>query len=224
MKKNTILMLSVTGGLLLAALVWVIVSATIMRQSIPEVVIDEASGYASTVSPESHRITNPENSEAVFVEFLDFECEACGAAYPYIEQAREEFGDRVTFIIRYFPLPGHLNSKTAAVAVEAASRQGKLIEMYQRMFETQAEWGEQQVSMAPLFREYAQSLGLDMVQYDADIADPTTLERVEADLNAGIALGVSGTPSLFVNDKPVQLTSIGDIRQSIVDALEPGSK
>jgi len=156
----------------------------------------------------------------VFVEFLDFECEACALAYTYVEALRAEFGDRVTFVIRYFPLPAHANSENAAIAVEAAGRQGKLVEMYQRMFETQDEWGEQQDSKGALFRDYAEQLGLDMTQYDADVADPRTLERVQADMKAGIALGVTGTPSIFVNDRPVKLGSYGDMRKVLVDALE----
>ncbi len=87
------------------------------------------------------------------VEFLDFECEVCGAVYPVMEELREEYDGEVTFAVRYFPLPGHFNSGNAAVAVEAAAQQGAFEAMYQRMFETQSEWGEGRESEADRFRD-----------------------------------------------------------------------
>jgi protein-disulfide isomerase len=121
----------------------------------------------------------------------------------------------VTFAFRYFPLPGHGNSKNAAIAVEAAAQQGQLEAMYTRMFETQAEWGEAQESRAPLFRQFADELGLDLAEFDAAVADPATLERVESDFDDGVALGVGSTPTFFVNDRMVQLTSFDDLRAAI---------
>lgn len=168
----------------------------------------------------SHRLTSPEDPEVTVVEFLDFECEACGAAYPYVEDLRKVYGDRVEFVIRYFPLPGHLNSENAAVAVEAASRQGALEEMYTMMYETQIEWGEATESKAAVFRGYAESLGLDLAAYDEAVASPATLERVRADFNAGVELGVDQTPTFFVDDVPIELTSFEDIEKAIVGALE----
>jgi len=220
MKTSTKAMLVVTGALVAAAAITAAVTISQNNQAIPEAPINPANNLAAASAPDSHLLTSPESSTVTFVEFLDFECESCGAVYPYIEDLRAEFGDRVTFVMRYFPLPGHVNSTNAAVAVEAASRQGMLIPMYQRLFEKQAEWGEQQVSRADTFREYAGQLGLDLAQYDADVADPSTLERVEADFAAGLALGVQSTPTMFVNDVPLELRSIDDIRSAIVAALD----
>ncbi len=76
-----------------------------------------------TVQENSRRLNDVPNAKATFVEFLDFECEACGSVYPAIEQIRETYGDRVAFVIRYFPLEGHFNSQRAARAVEAAAQQ-----------------------------------------------------------------------------------------------------
>ncbi|MBN9629876.1 MAG: thioredoxin domain-containing protein [Actinobacteria bacterium] len=174
---------------------------------------------SSTVREDSHVLDDAGEGAVTVVEFLDFECEACGAFYPVVEDLREEFDGQITFVIRYFPLPGHFNSKNAAVAVEAAARQGQLEAMYQRMFATQAEWGEQQVSYAPLFREFAAELGLDLEQYDADVADPATLDRVESDFTDGRALGVQSTPTFFINDQLIELTSFEDLRAAIAAEL-----
>ncbi|MGH7753626.1 MAG: DsbA family protein, partial [Gemmatimonadales bacterium] len=121
---------------------------------------------AQLVRDNSHRVTAPVTEKAQLVEFLDFECEACRAAEPLVQDLKTEYGDRITFVHRYFPLPGHRNSGTAALAVEAAAQQGKYEQMYTKMFETQPQWGEKQDSQAPLFRTYAQELGLDMEKYD----------------------------------------------------------
>jgi protein-disulfide isomerase len=153
------------------------------------------------------------------VEFLDFECEACRAAFPIVEQLRNEYAGRDTFVTRYFPLPGHSNAENAAVSVEAAARQGRFEAMHQRMFETQAEWGEQQTSKADLFRSFAADLGLDMVAYDRATADPATLERVLADKRDGEVAGVQGTPTFFLNGVQLRLRSGDDLRAAIDLAL-----
>ena len=170
---------------------------------------------------ESTRILDDAGPDApVVVEFLDFECEACGAVYPTMEQLRATYQGEVTFAIRYFPLPGHFNSRNAAVAVESAAQQGALEPMYQRMFETQSEWGEAQASEADRFRGYAEELGLDMAAYDAAVAAPETMARVEQDFQAGVALGVDRTPTIFVDGERLDLQAVSDIEAAIQESLQ----
>ena len=173
----------------------------------------------SAIAENTHRLDIATDGTVTLVEFLDFECEVCGAVYPYIEQLREEYAGQVTFATRYFPIPGHRNSETSAVAVEAAARQDQFEAMYQKMFQTQATWGESQDSKAELFRTFADELGLDLEQYDADVADPTTLDRVQSDFDAGRALGVTGTPTIFVNDVKIILEKPEDLTAAIEAAL-----
>ena len=125
----------------------------------------------------------------------------------------------MTFVLRYFPIPSHANAENAALAVEAAARQGKFEAMYQRMYETQSAWGEQRESKAHVFRGLAQDLGLDMAAYDQTVADPATLERIRADRNDGLTLGVQGTPTFFVNGTRLQPRSIDDLRAALDGAL-----
>jgi protein-disulfide isomerase len=101
--------------------------------------------------------------------------------------------------MRYFPLPAHLNAELAATAVEAAGRQGQLEAMYQKMYETQPTWGDQQVSHRDTFLGFARELGLDMAEFEAALDDPDIRARVLKDRDDGIALGVQGTPTFFVN-------------------------
>ncbi|MDN4161898.1 MULTISPECIES: thioredoxin domain-containing protein [Nocardioides] len=154
-----------------------------------------------------------------FVEFLDFECEACRAAYPFVEELRAEYEGRVTFVARFFPLPGHFNAERAARAVEAAAQQGAFEAMYQRMYETQEEWGEQQVPLDDLFRSFAEDLDLDMAAWDKAYAAQATTERVAKDVEDGIALGVQGTPTFFVDGERLEPRTYGDFTDALDAAL-----
>lgn len=155
-----------------------------------------------TIATDDH-VKGAATSTVVLVEYLDFECEACGAYYPLVKQLEQEYGDRVTFVARYFPLQGHRNGLPAALAAEAASRQGKFWEMHDLLFTRQKEWGEKQVATPEVFEGFAQELGLNMEQFRADIASPEVAARVKRDQDAGVGLGVKSTPSFFLNGKRI---------------------
>lgn len=176
-------------------------------------------GSSRVVREDSHRLSTAADGQVTLVEFLDFECEGCKAAYPFVEQLRDEYEGRVTFVARYFPMPGHANGENAAVAVEAAAQQDQFEEMYHRMYDTQSEWGERQESQADVFRGFAEDLGLDMADYDAAVADPATLERVLQDREDGLALGVEGTPTFFLNDEKVEAQTTDEFIELIDAAL-----
>ncbi|MET9953667.1 thioredoxin domain-containing protein [Streptomyces sp. NPDC006339] len=177
---------------------------------------------AVPVRGDSHRLTTPKRSELTIVEFLDFECEGCGAAYPVVEKLREEYGDRVTFVARYFPMPGHKNGELAARTAEAAAQQGRFEEMYAKLFSTQKEWGEAQGSKESVFRGYAQQIGLDMRKFDAALADPKTAERVKADQRDGLALGVQGTPTFLVDGVKISTPQSYEAFKAFIDARLAG--
>ncbi|KND51836.1 MAG: Periplasmic thiol:disulfide interchange protein DsbA [Parcubacteria bacterium C7867-001] len=162
---------------------------------------EEASEVLTLVADDHKK--GAEDGKVVLVEYLDFECEACGAYYPVVKQMEEEFGNRVTFVARYFPLQGHRNGMTAALAAEAAGRQGKFWEMHDLMYTRQKDWGEKQVSTPEVFEEYAQELGLNMEQFKTDVASASVKERVERNLNQAIELKLQGTPSFFLQGKKI---------------------
>ena len=171
------------------------------------------------VRDNSRRLTTVPTSDVTFVEFLDFECEACRAAFPMVEQLRAEYGDRVNFVIRYFPIQSHFNAERAARAVEAAAQQDKFEPMYKKMYETQSEWGEQQTPADSRFRGFAAELGLDMAAFDAAYNDPATLDRVNVDVADGKALGVKGTPTFFIDGTEVEFRSYDDLKAAVEQAL-----
>lgn len=218
--------IGITSGIIAGVIVLIVVIAVIVRLSTPSTATPSAadttaSPSAPLVRDDTHILGTPGTSGVTVVEFLDFECEACGAFYPYVEQLRKDYAGDVTFAFRYFPLPGHGNARNAAAAVEAAARQDQLETMYQRMFTTQAQWGERGTdSQADRFRGYAKSLGLDMSQYDRDVASKSVRDRIQQDVTDGAALGVQSTPSFFVDGELVQLSTYDDLEQAITTALE----
>lgn len=216
--KATLVTIAVVVVLAVAALIYVLVNQS---QTAPPLSGDGSSS-AQLVRENSHVLDDGGEGAVTVVEFLDFECEACGAFYPIVEDLREQFAGEITYVVRYFPLPGHFNSKNAAIAAEAAAQQDRFEDMYHRLFETQAEWGEAQESRADLFRGFAEELGLDMAAYDAAVADPSTTERVDLDFEEGRALGVSSTPTFFVDGELAELQEWDDLENLIQAAVSGG--
>lgn len=174
---------------------------------------------AQVVRDNSHRLSEAPDGKVTFVEFLDFECEACRAAYPVVEQLRQQYAGRVTFVLRYFPIESHVNAMRAARAVEAAAQQGQLEAMYKKMYTTQEQWGEQQTAADDTFRGFAADLGLDMTKWDAAYGDDATIDRVNLDVADGRALGVEGTPTFFVNGQRIQPKSVDELSDALNAAL-----
>ncbi|MDF2509121.1 MAG: disulfide bond formation protein DsbA [Microbacterium sp.] len=172
-----------------------------------------------TVRTDSHVLDDGGEGAVTVVEFLDFECEACGAFYPIVEDLRAKYDGEITYVVRYFPLPGHINSTQAALAAEAAAQQDRFEDMYHRLFETQAQWGGQTEETPAVFRGFAEDLGLDLAAYDTAIADPATAERVQADKSDGEKLEVSSTPTFFVDGRKVELQEWDDLEQAIEKAV-----
>ncbi|MEQ7845718.1 DsbA family protein [Nocardioides kribbensis] len=213
------------GGIGVILIALIAISAVLLLnrgEAAPAAVEKTSDGEDSLlVREDSQVVGEPARSGNVtMVEFLDFECEACGAVYPAVEQLRAEYDGRVTFVARYFPLPGHVNAEPAARAVESAARQGEFEAMYQMMYETQAEWGESQDPKDDLFRSYAEDLGLDMQQYDADFASPEVAARVQRDVEDGMELGVQGTPTFYLDGELLQPRTYEDFTQALDEALD----
>jgi protein-disulfide isomerase len=155
------------------------------------------------------------------VEYLDFECEACRVYYPITKRLQQEYQNKVRFIVRYFPLPGHKNSMTSASAAEAAGRQGKFWEMHDLLYENQKSWGEKKISDPSLFTEYAKQIGLDMEKYSKDINSQEVIVRINRDKNSGGSLGISGTPTFFINGEKIPNPKGYEDFKSIIDGLTP---
>jgi len=167
------------------------------------------------------RLAETPGDRTELVAFMDFECETCAALYPYLDQLRNKYAGEVTFAIRHFPEAGHASAVDAALAVEAAARQGKLEAMYRQLYDTQSEWGEAMESQREVFAGFARDLGLDMKRYRADLGDPRLRERVGFDRREGMALGVSAAPGLFLGGERFTLPeSFPEVLEAIDAELE----
>lgn len=134
----------------------------------------------------------------IVVEYGDFECPACVEAYPEVKQLLQEFGGKIGFVFRNFPHPDiHPHSQMAAEAAEAAAAQEKFWPMHDLLFQNYRRLGNAQL------REHAQSIGLNMSRYDAEMGDHIYLQRVQEHLASGRNSGVKATPAFFVNEKRV---------------------
>lgn len=155
-------------------------------------------------------------------EFADYQCGGCAAVHPVMKELASAYaGNRnFRFIYRHYPLaiPAHDKSYEASVATEAAGLQGKFWQMQDQLFRNQAAWTANP-NYRQIWSEYASNLGMDVQRFQADIAGIQTKNRVDADIQRGRALGVSSTPSVFVNGKlvPFSELNIASLRR-IVDA------
>ncbi|UQB69279.1 DsbA family protein [Epilithonimonas zeae] len=146
-----------------------------------------------SVSTTDHAQGN-DNADLVIVEYGDYQCPYCGAAYPVLKELMKEFGSQVKFVFRNFPLSEmHQYARPAAIAAEAANLQGKFWEMHDAIYENQG-------SLNELFLfELAEKIGLNISQFKEDIQKTELEEKVDSDFESGIVSGVNGTPSFFVN-------------------------
>lgn len=145
-----------------------------------------------------------ENANVVLTEYSDLQCPACGAYYPLVKQIVEDFGDKISFEYRHFPLRSiHANAEAAAIATEAAGLQGKFWEMHDILFERQKEWSGKRGK--DIFNVYAKEIGLDVLKFENDMKFNEIIKnKVNSDYKSGIDLGVGGTPTFFLNGEKVQ--------------------
>ncbi|WP_420153207.1 DsbA family protein [Siphonobacter sp.] len=146
-----------------------------------------------SVSSQDHAIGKAD-ANLVIVEYGDYQCPYCGAAYPVLKELMREFGDQIKFVFRNFPLSEiHPFARPAALVAEAAALQGKFWEMHDAIYENQSS-----LSTDFLF-ELAEKLGLDQTKLQHDLKQDSLEDRVDADFESGMHSGVNGTPSFFVN-------------------------
>ena len=145
---------------------------------------------------------NPD-APATLEEFADFQCPPCSNFAGFAEELLKQYDSRLRIVFRNFPLPGHEHAREAALAAEAAGLQGHFWEMHDVLYREQAVW-----SKAPnareLFESYAGTIGLNLDQFRKDIDGEKAKERVDSDHARGESLGIKITPTLFINNQPVE--------------------
>jgi protein-disulfide isomerase len=159
---------------------------------------DESGGIADQVYGKA-------DSKVVFIEYGDYQCPGCGAAYQPVKNVMERYKDTVAFVFREFPLTSiHPNARAASAAAEAAGLQGKYWEMHDLLYENRAGWSELNTSeRLTTFSDYATSAGLDVPRFTTDLTSEAISKKITFDTALGKKAGVSGTPTFYVNGKDI---------------------
>jgi protein-disulfide isomerase len=143
---------------------------------------------------ERDHIQGPATALVTLVEYGDYECPYCGAAYPIIKKVQARMGKRLRFVFRNFPITtSHPRAEQAAEAAEAAATQGKFWQMHDLLYENQRRLRDQDL------RAYAEKLGLDLARFDKELAEHVHAERIHEDFLSGVRSGVNGTPTFYIN-------------------------
>lgn len=162
-----------------------------------------------------------ENPTVVLVAYEDFQCPACASAAPVLRSIIDAYTSQgLAFEFRHFPLTQHSKAVQAAVAAEAAGRQGKFWEFHDRLYSTQQSWStEGKSAFTERLSTYASELGLDVAQWERDTADKA-LEKLVSDSAAnGRRDNVSGTPYLMIDGKEVTFSTYVELEQKLGAAL-----
>ncbi len=145
------------------------------------------------------------NAKVSLVEYSDFQCGACKAYHPIVEEVLAAHKDTLSFTYRHFPLPQHKNAEFAARVAEAAGAQGKFWEMTALIFEGQSDWSlENTTSAKKIFTGYATKLELDITKWETDRDSQAVKIKVANDKRTGEQAGVNSTPSFYLNGKKIQ--------------------
>ena len=139
-------------------------------------------------------IQGPRTASVNLVEYGDYECPYTGQAYPIVKEIQKRLGDKLLFVFRNFPLREiHPHAQHAAEAAEAAAAQGKFWDMHDYLFEHQQALDDNHLS------KYAAALGIDTDKFRKEMSGHNYASQIDKSLGEGIASGVEGTPTFFIN-------------------------
>jgi protein-disulfide isomerase len=148
----------------------------------------------SPVTPGRDHIQGPADAPVTLVEYGDYECPYCGAAYPIVKEVQARLGQQLRFVVRNFPIStSHPHAEHAAEAAEAAAAQDRFWEMHDLLYENQQHLGDQDLHTD------ADRLGLDVARFDRELAEHVHAARVHEDFLSGVRSGVNGTPGFYIN-------------------------
>lgn len=159
------------------------------------------------------------DAAVTLIEYSDFQCPACRSAFPQIENIVGEFGEKMQFVYRHYPISQiHKNAEPAARAAEAAGKQGKFWSMYEKLFERQNDWKEEN-DVESIFADYATELNLNVDQFRADYNSRELKDRVKNDYDSGTRAGVNSTPTFFLNGQKIKIKNYDELRELISKAI-----
>lgn len=158
----------------------------------------------------SEHVRGDADSPVVVVEYGDMQCAGCATAQPRMTTLLNEYGDRVAFVFRNFPIQGHANARAAAAALESAGKQGYFWEMVDTVYANQALWSAESGStrtnaFADLFSNIAPNGDVD--QFKSDLGDSDIEKKITFDYNIGMKRdNVQATPAFYINGKNIDIS------------------
>jgi protein-disulfide isomerase len=186
----------------------------LFRQYSAQILVKEPEPFAQNVSTDDDPARGAASAPVTVVMFSDFQCSACAATHPVLQQVLAEYGDKIRFVVRDFPLTAiHKDAFLAAQAANAANAQGKFFEY------TEILYRNQDALDAASLRKYAADSGLNVEQFELDLQSGKFAGEVRRDMADGKSYGVSSTPTIFVNGIRVRGLSAKAFRDAIEKAL-----
>lgn len=155
-----------------------------------------------------------DSAKVKLVEFSDFQCPACQAAQPFVNQAIENKDD-VQFIYRHFPLTQHAHAREAVNFAEYAATEGEFWPVHDKLFETQEEWS-QLADVSDYFANLGTQFGLGGAKVKEAITKDQYATRINEDIAAAQAYRVNSTPTFFLNGRKLNLVNFAEL-ESLVD-------
>ena len=154
------------------------------------------------------------NSPVTIVMFSDFQCPSCSATHPVLKKVMAEYPGKIKFVVRDFPLESiHENAFSAAIAANAAAKQGKYFEYIELLY------GDQEHLGKDAYLKFAEKLGLNQKKFELDLNDKAVADEIRKDIADGDEYGVGGTPTIFINGVKVRRATPEGLRQAIDSAL-----
>lgn len=162
--------------------------------------------YEQRVANEAWVKGNTVDTNVVVIEeYGDLQCPGCAALHPVLQESLRLTADYTQFKYRHFPLSFHNKARLAARATESIGRQGKFWESVDYLYGNQPEWSNMTTGQFQKYmEEYAQSLGLNMEQYRADMKDNSVDAEINKDISKGNQVPLTQTPTLFINGEMVR--------------------
>ena len=165
------------------------------------------------VSADDDPSVGPANAPVTIVEFSDFQCPYCKLSVPLLKEILAKYPDKVRVVYRDYPGPNHPYAPQAAEAAQCAGEQGRFWEYHDRLFDRQAPgtgWN---------FSELAKGIGLDQDAFATCLKSGRYREEVAKDLHDGFTLGVTSTPTFFINGRPLVGARPFAEFQAVIDRL-----
>ena len=155
-------------------------------------------------------VRGKEDSKIVVIEYADMQCEHCGMMMPKMSALHKEYGDRVAFIFRHFPLSYHQNAIAAAAATESAGLQGYFWEMLEIIYDNQSEWSgitdtqKRTDTFAGYFEDIADGKG-NRDEFIKKLNDAGVRKKIDFNHNLGKKNDdINATPTIIVNGKKAE--------------------